>query len=85
MGGQAEGLACTDLGVRTPIGPSGNFPFVLVISLLPENERKGERRVIMGHTPYPAVTSWEHKLTEEGDYSSGTQVINYLDQNINQD
>jgi hypothetical protein len=29
MGGQAEGLACADLGARTPIGASGNF----VISL----------------------------------------------------
>jgi hypothetical protein len=25
MGGRAEGLACTDPGVRTPIGASGNF------------------------------------------------------------
>ena len=25
MGGQAEGLACADLGARTPIGASGNF------------------------------------------------------------
>ena len=25
MGGRAEGLACTDLGARTPIGASGNF------------------------------------------------------------
>ena len=25
MGGRAEGLACADLGVRTPIGVSGNF------------------------------------------------------------
>ena len=24
MGGQTEGLACTDLGARTPIGVSGN-------------------------------------------------------------
>ena len=24
MGGQAEGLACADLGARTPIGVSGN-------------------------------------------------------------
>ena len=24
MGGRAEGLACADLGVRTPIGVSGN-------------------------------------------------------------
>ena len=26
MGGRAEGLACADLGARTPIGMSGNFP-----------------------------------------------------------
>ena len=25
MGSQAEGLACADLGARTPIGASGNF------------------------------------------------------------
>ena len=25
MGGRAEGLACADAGVRTPIGASGNF------------------------------------------------------------
>ena len=25
MGGRAEGLACADLGVRTPIGASGNL------------------------------------------------------------
>ena len=25
MGGRAEGLACADLGARTPIGASGNF------------------------------------------------------------
>ena len=25
MGGRAEGLACADPGVRTPIGVSGNF------------------------------------------------------------
>ena len=25
MGGRAEGLACADLGARTPIGVSGNF------------------------------------------------------------
>ena len=25
MGGQAEGLACADLGARTPIGASGNL------------------------------------------------------------
>ena len=25
MGGRAEGLACADPGVRTPIGASGNF------------------------------------------------------------
>jgi hypothetical protein len=25
MGGRAEGLACADLGVRTPIGASVNF------------------------------------------------------------
>jgi hypothetical protein len=24
-GGQAEGLGCTDLGVRTPISVSGNY------------------------------------------------------------
>ena len=29
MGGRAEGLACADLGARTPIGVSGNFPFAL--------------------------------------------------------
>ena len=29
MGGRAEGLACTDPGVRTPIGASGNFTFFL--------------------------------------------------------
>ena len=28
MGGRAEGLACTDPGVRTPIGMSGNFYIV---------------------------------------------------------
>ena len=25
MGGRAEGLACADPGVRTPIGASGNY------------------------------------------------------------
>ena len=25
MGGRAEGLACADLGPRTPIGASGNY------------------------------------------------------------
>ena len=25
MGGQVEGLACTDPGARTPIGASGNY------------------------------------------------------------
>ena len=25
MGGRAEGLACADLGARTPIGARGNF------------------------------------------------------------
>ena len=25
MGGRAEGLACTDVGARTPIGASGNL------------------------------------------------------------
>ena len=25
MGGRAEGLACADLGARTPIGASGNL------------------------------------------------------------
>ena len=29
MGGQAEGLACTDRGARTPIGMSENFIFHL--------------------------------------------------------
>ena len=29
IGGWAEGLACADLGVRTPIGASGNFYLVL--------------------------------------------------------
>ena len=28
MGGRAEGLACADPGVRTPIGASGNLPTV---------------------------------------------------------
>jgi hypothetical protein len=27
MGGRAEGLACADLGARTPIGAIGNFLF----------------------------------------------------------
>ena len=30
MGGRAEGLACADLGARTPIGASGNFIFPLL-------------------------------------------------------
>ena len=29
MGGRAEGLACTDPGVRTPIGASGNFGVII--------------------------------------------------------
>ena len=38
MGGQAEGLACTDLGARTPISVSGNS-----ICKLPNNlTAKGE-------------------------------------------
>ena len=28
MGGRAEGLACADLGERTPIGTSGNFIYL---------------------------------------------------------
>ena len=32
MGGRAEGLACADLGARTPTGASGNFLFVLSFS-----------------------------------------------------
>ena len=34
MGGRAEGLACADLGARTPIGASGNS------SILPNNWAK---------------------------------------------
>ena len=30
MGGRAEGLACADPGVRTPIGVSGNFENSLI-------------------------------------------------------
>ena len=32
MGGRAEGLACADSGARTPIGVSGNFPYLPHIS-----------------------------------------------------
>ena len=28
MGGRAEGLACADPGARTPIGASGNLPYI---------------------------------------------------------
>ena len=28
-GGRAEGLACADLGARTPIGASGNFLHIM--------------------------------------------------------
>jgi hypothetical protein len=30
MGGRAEGLACADLGARTPIGTSGFFSLIVV-------------------------------------------------------
>ena len=30
MGGRAEGLACADLGARTPIGASGNLLSLLI-------------------------------------------------------
>ena len=33
MGGRAEGFACADPGARTPIGPSGNFYFIVVVLL----------------------------------------------------
>ena len=33
MGGQAEGLACADPGVRTPIGASGNYLLYLTFEL----------------------------------------------------
>ena len=29
MGARAEGLACADPGARTPIGASGNLPFLV--------------------------------------------------------
>ena len=32
MGGRAEGLACADLGARTPIGVRGNFFFCCYMS-----------------------------------------------------
>jgi hypothetical protein len=35
MGGRAEGLACADLGERTPIGVSGNFLVFLVVLTAP--------------------------------------------------
>ena len=43
MGGLAEGLACTDLGARTPIGVSGNFfPYLATVPKITE-----------GDPPYP--------------------------------
>ena len=33
MGGRVEGLACADLGARTPIGASGNLKFFLLLLL----------------------------------------------------
>ena len=39
MGGRAEGLACTDLGARNPIGVSGNirrcYPWVTKFCMWP--------------------------------------------------
>ncbi len=32
MGGRAEGLACADLGARTPIGVSGNYYYYYSIN-----------------------------------------------------
>jgi hypothetical protein len=34
MGGQAEGFACADPGVRTPIGASRNFSLLLLLLFL---------------------------------------------------
>ena len=51
MGGRAEGLACADPGARTPIGASGNFAYinlltlVVVVTAVIQNHRRGCRRV----------------------------------------
>ena len=34
MGGRAEGLACADLGARTPLGGSGNLFSLLFVAIL---------------------------------------------------
>ena len=43
MGGRVEGLACADLGARTPIGARGNFNLFIFFSLSPPfiNSQKG--------------------------------------------
>ena len=41
MGGRAEGLACANLGARTPIGVSGNS-LIFLFFLLGENPIKAE-------------------------------------------
>ena len=38
MGGRAEGLACADLGARTPIGVSGNFISVVTAHSMVNNQ-----------------------------------------------
>ena len=45
IGGRAEGLACADLEVRTPISASVNLCFLLTLTTIVQNPRRGCRRV----------------------------------------
>jgi hypothetical protein len=54
MGGQAEGLACTDPGSRTPIGASGNFfLFVYLGYVLVEFKLKICKEKLSTYYPQP--------------------------------
>ena len=43
MGGRAEGLACADLGARTPIGVSGNLSSIFICGLFTTLALNGRR------------------------------------------
>ena len=61
MGGQAEGLACAYLGVRTPIGDSGNLRDCSLFTDIMHKTCKHEFCVVYKH----GFMNWIHFETLE--------------------
>ena len=79
MGGLAEGLACADLGARTPIGASGNL-----YAFLCKNSRKKEHKIFLHSLKMDMPEEFKNVLFNNNNinvYAIATIAEGFLDQN----